>query len=176
MLQADNVRNQLKRTMERHDLDLVSTDFNDKRYYINIRMAVTTGYFMQVGHREGEKGSYVTRDGQIVGLHPSCGLDNNPEWVVYNEFVLTTRNFIRTCTEVKPEWYVASVAPASPSDPDRRRLLDFAPAYYNLKEMADGETKRALQRVLMKREGKLGAGGAKPDKRQKKRQKREGGA
>lgn len=85
MLQADNVRNQLARTMERFDLDLVSTDFNDKNYYSNIRMAITTGYFMQVAHKEGEKGSYTTRDGQIVGLHPSCGLDNTPEWVLYNE-------------------------------------------------------------------------------------------
>ena len=28
---------------------LVSTDFNSKDYYINIRKAITAGYFMQVG-------------------------------------------------------------------------------------------------------------------------------
>lgn len=134
MLQADNVRNQLKRTMERLDLDLISIDHTHKNYFSNIRMALTTGYFMQVAHKEGQKGVYTTRDGQIVGLHPSCGLDNNPEWVLYNEFVLTTRNFIRTCTEVKPEW-----------------LLDFAPLYYDLESMPDGETKRALERVVLKK-------------------------
>lgn len=32
LLQADNVRNQLKRTMEKHDLELVSTAFEDKNY------------------------------------------------------------------------------------------------------------------------------------------------
>jgi len=74
-------------------LDLVSTAFEDKNYWINIRKALTVGFFMQVAHREGEKGAYNTvKDGQIVKLHKSCGLDTNPEWVIYNEFVLTTAN------------------------------------------------------------------------------------
>lgn len=196
MLQADNVRNQLKRVMERFDLDLVSTAFDDKRYYTNIRMAITTGYFMQVGHREGEKGSYTTRDGQIVGLHPSCGLDNNPEWVVYNEVrqvALTglvresaQRYLVMHSSFLQLETSFGHVRRSSPNgalhlDGYRTvltflsgRLLDFAPAYYNLKEMPDGETKRALQRVVMKREGKLGGGGPGQDKRDKKRRKKEG--
>ena len=32
--------------------------------------------------------------------------DHKPEWVLYNEFVLTTKNYIRTCTDVKPEWLI----------------------------------------------------------------------
>ncbi|KAH9458984.1 hypothetical protein MJO28_010337 [Puccinia striiformis f. sp. tritici] len=134
MLQADNVRNQLKRTMERFDLDMISIDHKHKDYFKNIRMAITTGYFMQVAHKEREKGVYTTRDGQMVGLHPSSGIDNSPEWVLYNEFVLTTRNFIRICTEVKAEW-----------------LLDFAPLYYDVDTMPDGEAKRALQRIVAKK-------------------------
>ena len=40
---------------------------------------------MHVAHREGDKGSYMTvKDNQVVGLHPSTGLDSNPEWVLYN--------------------------------------------------------------------------------------------
>jgi pre-mRNA-splicing factor ATP-dependent RNA helicase DHX15/PRP43 len=107
--------------------DLVSTSFEDKSYYENIRKALTCGFFMHVAHKEGDKNSYNTvKDNQVVGLHPSTGLDNSPEWVLYNgafhrlelsnfttdshhpaEFVLTTRNFIRVCTEVRPEWCVA---------------------------------------------------------------------
>ena len=45
---------------------------------------------------------------QVVGLHPSCGLDTQPEWVLFNEFVLTTRPYIRTVSDVKAEWYVNS--------------------------------------------------------------------
>lgn len=110
MQQADNVRNQLKRSMEKLDLcavppalsllasdpltpplastrsDLVSTSFEDKSYYENIQRALTCGFFMQVAHKEGDKKSgYMTiKDLQVVGLHPSTGLDHNPEWVIYN--------------------------------------------------------------------------------------------
>jgi len=40
---------------------------------------------MHVAHREGEKNGYLTiKDLQVVGVHPSTGLDHNPEWVIYN--------------------------------------------------------------------------------------------
>ena len=62
---ADNVRNQLARTMQRNGLPLVSTPFEDKDYYTNIRFAITSGYFMQVAHLE-KTGSYLTvKDNQV---------------------------------------------------------------------------------------------------------------
>lgn len=92
--------------MERFEIELISTS-DERTYWMNIQKALVCGFFMQVAHKEGEKGSYVTvKDNQVVGLHPSCGLDTQPEWVLFNEFVLTTRPFIRTVTEVRPEWYV----------------------------------------------------------------------
>jgi pre-mRNA-splicing factor ATP-dependent RNA helicase DHX15/PRP43 len=61
---------------------------------------------------KGEKNGYETiHDKQQVSLHPSTGLDNNPQFVLYSEFVLTTRNFIRTVTEVRPEWCVFFSSP-----------------------------------------------------------------
>lgn len=42
----------------------------------------------------------------MVNLHPSTVLDHKPEWALYNEFVLTSKNYIRTVTDVRPEWYV----------------------------------------------------------------------
>ena len=50
------------------------------------------------------------KDNQVVQLHPSTCLDHKPEWVLYNEFVLTTKNYIRTCTDVKPEWLIRSMS------------------------------------------------------------------
>lgn len=41
------------------------------------------------------------KDNQVVQLHPSTCLDHKPEWVLYNEFVLTTKNYIRTVTDIK---------------------------------------------------------------------------
>ena len=107
---ADNVRLQLRRIMETNELELVSTPFEDKKYYENIRRALVSGFFMQVAKREGTGKTYVTvKDNQSVLLHPSNVMSQDSEWVVYNEFVLTTKNYIRTVTSVKPEWLLVSV-------------------------------------------------------------------
>lgn len=134
--------------------DLVSTAFEDKKYYTQIRQVIAASFFMQCAHREGEKNSYLTLvDNQVVSLHPSCGLDTNPEWVVYHEFVLTTRNYIRTVTEVKPEW-----------------LLDFAPAYFDMSRFPEGSAKRELLRIINKK-GKRSANGEGETKKKRKKEK-----
>ncbi|KAK4494511.1 hypothetical protein PRZ48_014809 [Zasmidium cellare] len=132
--QADNVRLQLKRIMEREEIELVSTPFNDKNYYTNIRRALVAGFFMQVAKKDTSGKTYVTvKDNQSVLLHPSTVLGQDSEWVVYNEFVLTSKNYIRTVTAVKPEW-----------------LLEIAPNYYNIEEFSKGEVKTALTRTVQK--------------------------
>lgn len=141
LMSADNVRQQLSRIMDRFNLPRRSTEFTSRDYYLNIRRALCTGFFMQVSrlsissslqcerdpanvcsrnlchmcsapvcfstqvaHLE-RTGHYLTvKDNQVVQLHPSTVLDHKPEWVLYNEFVLTTKNYIRTCTDIKPEW------------------------------------------------------------------------
>ncbi len=56
---------------------------------------------MHVAHLE-RSGHYLTiRDDQVVNLHPSTVIERKPEWVLYHEFVLTTRNFIRTVTVIQ---------------------------------------------------------------------------
>jgi len=155
LVQAENVRGQLQRIMERMDIDLVSHQ-DETKLFLNIRKALVCGFFMQVAHKEGEKGSYLTvKDNQVVGLHPSCGLKTQPEWVIFNEFVLTARPYIRTVTEVRPEW-----------------LLEYAPFYFDLKTFPDGETKRALQRVQAKRNGSR-KGTPNTDTREPKRRKKQ---
>merc|ERR1719423_516083 len=113
---ADNVRSQLQRIMDRFSLRKSSTDFASREYYVNIRKALVSGFFMQV-----------------VQLHPSTCLDHKPEWVLYNEFVLTTKNYIRTCTDVKPEW-----------------LIRVAPQYYDMSNFPQCEAKRQLEQIIAK--------------------------
>lgn len=129
---ADNVREQLRRIMEREEIEFLSTPFEDKKYYENIRRALVAGFFMQVAKKEGTSKSYITvkDNNQNVLLHPSTVLNQDAEWLVYNEFVLTTKNYIRTVTTVKPEW-----------------LLDIAPNYYDISTFAKGEVKTALVRA-----------------------------
>ncbi|KAG9781403.1 Pre-mRNA-splicing factor ATP-dependent RNA helicase PRP43 [Exophiala dermatitidis] len=128
---ADNVRLQLKRIMEREELELMSTPFEDKKYYENIRRALVSGFFMQVAKKEANGKTYTTvKDNQTVLLHPSTVLGQESEWVVYNEFVLTSKNYIRTVTAVRGEW-----------------LLDIAPGYYDIDSFPKGEVRTALQRI-----------------------------
>jgi len=131
---AEDIRNQILKIMMRFNLPLVSNDFSSELYSINIRKALLAGFFMRVGHLE-RNGSYLTiKDNQMVTLHPSTVLDHKPEWVVYDEFVLTTRNFIRTVTEISPEW-----------------LLDIAPVYYDLNHFPPCEAKNVLGRIVQAR-------------------------
>jgi pre-mRNA-splicing factor ATP-dependent RNA helicase DHX15/PRP43 len=98
---------------------------NDPNYSSNIRKALLSGFFMQTAHLE-KAGHYMTiKDNQVVAIHPSSILDHKPEWCVYNEFVLTSKNYIRTCTEIRPEW-----------------LFEINKDYFNLDEMPNSEAKR----------------------------------
>lgn len=76
LAQADNVRAQLQRTMERFDVDLVSLA-DERKLHVNIRQALVCGFFMQVAHKEGEKGNYLTvKDNQVSlgsSLNANCG-------------------------------------------------------------------------------------------------------
>lgn len=45
---ADDVRTQLARIMDKFNLKRLSTDFNSRDYYLNIRKALVAGFFMQV--------------------------------------------------------------------------------------------------------------------------------
>ena len=77
-------------------------------------------------------GHYQTlKDEQVVMIHPSTVIDSKPDWVMYNEFVLTSRNYIRTVSIIQPEW-----------------LFEVAPGYFDLNEFKSGETLRRLERVL----------------------------
>jgi pre-mRNA-splicing factor ATP-dependent RNA helicase DHX15/PRP43 len=133
---ADNVRSQLGRILERGlGVPLAPADFRSRDYYPNIRKALTAGFFMQVAHNQKAGGAYLTvKDNQVVALHPSTVLDHKPEWVLYNEFVLTSKNYVRTVTSIRGEW-----------------LVELAPHYYDLANFPRGETYAALQRLYARK-------------------------
>ena len=135
--QADNVRQQLVRLMQKQSLPLMSLPFDHPSYYSNIRKAIVEGFFMQAAKLE-RGGAYTTvKDMQLVSLHPSCVLSDRPEWVLFNEFVLTSKNYIRTCTGVRGEW-----------------LLDIGGRYFDLKHFPAGTAKSELERMMERRKGK----------------------
>jgi len=136
---ADSVRGQLERLMGKQSLAVVAGDFLSRDYYRNIRKALCAGYFMTVAHLQrgagavakGGGGKYLTvKDRQSVEVHPSSVLDYEPEWLLYHEFVLTSKNYIRTCSAVAGEW-----------------LVELAPHYFDLANFPEGETRKALEQL-----------------------------
>ncbi|CAK4080336.1 unnamed protein product [Aphanomyces euteiches] len=136
---ATKVRDQLLRSMER--IGIVARqngDVNSPNYYENIRKCITSGFFMQVAHRRSTGGYLTVKDNQEVHLHPSCVLDDKPEWVLYNEFVLTSKNYIRLNTRIKGDW-----------------LVEMAPHYYDLENFPDCEAKQELEALYRRLYKKL---------------------
>lgn len=128
---AQSVRKQLRRIMESHDIELIEGNFESLSYYDNIRKALTNGFFMQVAKKKSSGKGYITvKDSQDVLLHPSTVLAQQDEWVIYNEFVLTSKNYIRTVTSIRAEW-----------------LIEFAPDYYDLDNFQQDDVRMSLARV-----------------------------
>lgn len=132
MQSADNVRDQLARIMKKQNLPLTSPEFKDDGsfYYRQIRKCLTAGMFMQVAHLQ-RQGHYLTvKDQQVVAIHPSSSVEKKPQWILFQDFVLTSRNYVRTVTITDLEW-----------------LVEVSPHYYDISNWPPGETKLEIERV-----------------------------
>lgn len=123
MRRARDIRDQLEGLLRRVGIPLTS-NLNDLDA---IKKAIASGFFPHSAkqlHKYGEVYRTV-KNLQNVYIHPSSGLAGVfPKWIIYHELVLTTREFMRQVTELKPEW-----------------LLEIAPHYYKLEEVKDLSSK-----------------------------------
>lgn len=67
---------------------------------------------------------------QAVAIHPTSCMDHKAEFCLYHEIVLTTKNWMRTVTDVKGEW-----------------LLEIQPDYFKPSKIKVLETKKELERI-----------------------------
>ncbi|KAJ9518720.1 hypothetical protein QJQ45_018694, partial [Haematococcus lacustris] len=107
MKRARDIRDQLVGLMERVEIEMTS----NAQDHDGVKKAVAAGYFYNCARLQRD-GSYRTvKHPQTVHLHPSSSLaEVLPRWVVYHELVLTTKEYMRTISEIKPEWLV-EIAP-----------------------------------------------------------------
>lgn len=76
-----------------------------------VRKAICSGYFRHAAKKDPQEGYKTLVEGTPVYIHPSSALFNRaPEWLVYNELVLTTREYCHNVTVIEPKWLV-EVAP-----------------------------------------------------------------
>ena len=104
---AQDVRKQLLTIMDRYKLDLVSAGANLTR----VRRAVLSGFFYHTCKKDPTEGYKTLVENQVVYVHPSSSLhQRQPEWVVYHELVLTTKEYMREVTLIEPRWLRSGAA------------------------------------------------------------------
>jgi len=107
---AQDIRKQLLGIMDRHKLDMVSCGRDIQR----VQKTICSGFFRNAAKKDPQEGYRTLVDGQTVYIHPSSALfQHQPEWVVYHELVMTTKEYMREVCAVDPKW-----------------LVEFAPAFF----------------------------------------------
>ena len=103
MKRAQDVRKQLLMIMDRYKLDLVSAGRN----FNKIRRAICSGYFYNCAKKDPQEGYKTLVEQTPVYIHPSSSLfHSQPDWVVYFELVLTTKEYMRECCSIEPKWLI----------------------------------------------------------------------
>ncbi|NXP41866.1 DHX8 helicase, partial [Leiothrix lutea] len=111
---AQDIRKQMLGIMDRHKMDVVSCG----KATVQIQKAICSGFFQNAAKKDPREGYRTLIDQQVVYIHPSSALFNRqPEWVVYHELVLTTKEYMREVTNINPRW-----------------LVEFAPAFFKLSD------------------------------------------
>ncbi|KAM6498648.1 P-loop containing nucleoside triphosphate hydrolase protein [Amanita muscaria] len=138
MRRAQDVRKQLLGIMDRYKHDVVSAG----RDYNRVRKAICSGFFRHAAKKDPQEGYKTLVEGTPVYIHPSSALFNRaPEWLVYHELVLTTREYCHNVTAIEPKWLV-EVAPqffkvADANKISKRKKQEKIEPLFNKYEKAD---------------------------------------
>ena len=118
MRRAADVRKQLVGIMDRYKLDVTSAGKNVEL----IQKAITSGFYRNIAKKDPQEGFRTFTDQQVVHMHPGSSLFNKqPEYVVYHELVLTTREYMRSVMAVNPKWLL-ELAPRRYQSADPHRM------------------------------------------------------
>ncbi|KAJ1517154.1 DEAH-box ATP-dependent RNA helicase prp22 [Coelomomyces lativittatus] len=151
MRRAMDIRKQMVGIMDRYHQDIVSCG----RHWGQVRKAICAGFFSHAAKKDPQEGYKTLVEGTPVYIHPSSSLFNkNPEYVIYHELVLTTKEYMREVTAIEPTWLV-EVAPnffkiADPTKISKRKMKEKIEPLYNKYEEKD-----AWRLSKMKRYGRV---------------------
>jgi len=135
---AREVRSQMIDIMEQQRLPITSTQLE----WDTVRQAICSSYFHHASKLKGI-GEYVNcRTGIPCHLHPTSalyGLGYTPDYVVYHELVMTSKEYMQCVTAVDPEW-----------------LADYGSIFFTIKETDETklrtEKKEAIEAAAMEAE------------------------
>ena len=120
---AREVRSQMIDIMEQQKLPVTSTQLE----WDTVRQAICSSYFHHASKLKGI-GEYVNcRSGVPCHLHPTSalyGLGYTPDYVVYHELVMTSKEYMQCVTAVEPEW-----------------LADYGSIFFTIKETEESRAR-----------------------------------
>ncbi|GMS80652.1 hypothetical protein PENTCL1PPCAC_2827, partial [Pristionchus entomophagus] len=124
---SQDVRKQLLSIMDRHKLDMVSCGREVQR----VQKAICSGFFRNAAKRDPQEGYRTLVDGQTVYIHPSSAVfQNQPEWVIYHELIMTTKEYMREVTSIDPKW-----------------LVEYAPSFFKMGDSTKLSTFKKNQKI-----------------------------
>jgi len=127
MRRSQDVRKQLVTIMDRYKLDILSAGSN----YKTICKAITAGFFTNAAKKDPQEGYRTLVDQNPVYIHPSSALFNkNPEWVIYHELVLTTKEYMRNIMVIDAKW-----------------LTELAPAFYKVADPNKMTKQKRMEKI-----------------------------
>ena len=129
MRRARDIREQLAGLLKRIGVELTSNSEDLDA----VKKAILAGFFPHSAKLQKDGSYRRVREPQTVYVHPSSGLfgASPKKWLMYHELVLTTKEYMRHTTEMKPEW-----------------LVEIAPHYYKLKDIEGTRTKKSQSRNI----------------------------
>eukprot|EP00049_Salpingoeca_infusionum_P009535 m.161443 g.161443 ORF g.161443 m.161443 type:complete len:1244 (+) comp14363_c0_seq1:130-3861(+) len=124
MKKVREIRLQLLEIMKSQKLPHVSSGTN----WDVVRKCICSAYFSQAARLKGI-GEYVNaRTGMPCHMHPTSalyGLGINPDWIVYHDLIMTTKEYMQFVTAVEPAW-----------------LAELGPMFYSVKEHSESRLMR----------------------------------
>ncbi|OMO92552.1 hypothetical protein COLO4_17488 [Corchorus olitorius] len=124
---AQDVRKQLLSIMDKYKLDVVSAGKN----FAKIRKAIAAGFFFHAARKDPQEGYRTLVENQHVYIHPSSALfQRQPDWEIYHELVMTTKEYMRQVTVVDPKW-----------------LVELAPRFFKVADPTKMSKRKRQQRI-----------------------------
>ncbi|KAF2682492.1 P-loop containing nucleoside triphosphate hydrolase protein [Lentithecium fluviatile CBS 122367] len=148
---AKEIRDQLNDIMKMQKMNLIScgTDWDV------IRKCICSGYYHQAAKVKGI-GEYINlRTSVTIQLHPTSalyGLGYLPDYVIYHELILTSKEYMSCVTAVDPHW-----------------LADLGAVFYSIKEKGYSARDKRVTEIEFNRKAELEAQMAEDKAREERR-------
>ena len=104
--------------------------FHEKKSSIKVKLCFLSGYFQQIAYLK-RGGTYtVLGENHQVLIHPSSSVKPTHDFVLYLEFVLTSKNFIRQVSTIRGKWF-----------------MEMFPTVFDSSKMKNKDSKKILEKL-----------------------------